>query len=197
MNNAVKAALLRTETWIQTSLVPALVYGGFGITGIAQTPFYVFISSDEGLSQLGIKPSDPPKLLKAYLNTFKTRRSGTTLQLQFGNIDLLKQATPHPFNKTGKLRIKSWLEWVEDGRTVSHRGYVNRSSLPRFLQKKIRLSAPLGGLMLPKGAYRSSGFWQFPRGLQDYEIAWLNQNMQRIHAAIEKNFAVNVQRSLN
>ena len=39
------------EQWMRTDLVKAMVYGGHGITGIAQTPFYKYVTSARGLSE--------------------------------------------------------------------------------------------------------------------------------------------------
>ncbi len=166
-------------------LIPAMVHGGMGIQGIADTPFYKFVSSQEGLSQLGIRPEDPPKLLTAYLQTFKTKRAGNTLTLAFGDERLLKSATPHFASGRGRLKVKSWLEWIVDNRTEQGFGFVTRNAIPKGFQQHIRLAAPLGGLMLPRGILRSAGFWQFPSGLMDYEITWFKQNELAIRRSIE------------
>jgi hypothetical protein len=165
-------------------LIPALVDGGLGIRGISQTPFYVFINSQEGLSQLGIRPQDPPKLLEAYRRMFKVKISGNTIELQFGNVHNLKLATPHFASGTGRLKIKSWLEWIVDGRTEPF-GYVPRASLPKGMHKNIRLSSPLGGLMLKAGQFRSSGFWSIPKLALGYDVAWVQQNQPAIERAME------------
>jgi hypothetical protein len=179
-NQAWARTLPEIEKWMQDELLHMLVYGGQGIQGIAQTDFYKFITSDDGLSQLGIESSEPPKLLQAYLTSaFKVRRYVHQITLQFGNYAALKAATPHPANGTGNLHIDSWLEWVEDDLDVD-RGYVPRNNIPGKLSRSIRLGSPLGGLMLPRGAYGSSGLWRFPSWLKDYEDKWFSNNVQKI-----------------
>lgn len=155
-----------------------------GIQGISQTPFYRFISSSEGLSQLGIRPGDPQQLLEAYRKTFKVNRSGNRLELKFGNERSLKFATPHHAGGTGRLKIRSWLEWAIDGKTEPGFGFVPRSALPKNLQGSIRLGAPLGGLMLPRGSFRSTGSWSLPKFAQSYDVAWLKQNTSAIERAV-------------
>ena len=169
------------ETWMKKELVPSFVYGGNGIVGISQTDFYKFITSADGLSQLGIEASEPPKLLDAYAKTaFKVRRESKHIVLEFGNYVKLKAATPHPADGTGNLHISSWLEWV-DGRGENS-GYVPRSKLSEKASKSIRLQDPLGGLMLPRGAYGSTGLWKFPTELRNYEDKWFQQNVTKIQA---------------
>lgn len=75
-----------------------MTFGGLGIQGIAQTEFYNFITSETGLSQLGIPSTEPPKLLDAYASKgFKILiKGGRTVVLQFGDVVQLKLATPHP-----------------------------------------------------------------------------------------------------
>lgn len=177
--------------WMASELLPSLVYGGNGITGIAQTDFYKFITSPRGLSELGIEASEPPKLLQAYASTaFKIRTHKSHMVLEFGNYAKLKAATPHPADGTGHLHIDSWLEWV-DGLEVK-RGFVPRSDLANTkAEKSIRLGKPLGGLMLPRRAYRSTGLWRFPAQLRNYETQWFNQNIQRIENLLaEKTLSV-------
>jgi hypothetical protein len=84
-----------------------MVFGGFGIQGISQTAFYRFISSADGLSQLGIPATEPPKLLKAYEKTFKVSLNNTMFVMRFGDVAALKMGTPHPAAGTGNLRIGS------------------------------------------------------------------------------------------
>lgn len=168
---------------MQYQLVPALVDGGLGIQGISQTAFYRFITSNDGLSQLGIRPGDPPRLLEAYRKTFKIKMRGNKLELQFGDIRKLKLATPHFASGTGRLRVKSWLEWAVDGRTEPA-GYVPRAALPKGMHRAIRLNPPLGGLMLPRGSFRSSGMWSLPPFAQVYEFLWFKQNQFAIENAI-------------
>lgn len=171
------------ERWMRSELIPAMVYGGMGILGIAQTDFYRYVTSSRGLSELGIEASEPPKLLKAYATTaFKIRIYKKQMVLEFGNYARLKAATPHPANGTGHLHIDSWLEWVE-GKEVN-RGFVPRDKLGKNATKSIRLGAPLGGLMLPRGAYRSTGLWRFPSQLRNYEDKWFKQNANVIDKLI-------------
>lgn len=177
------------EQWMRTQLVPAMVYGGMGLVGIAQTDFYRYVTSSRGLSELGIESSEPPKLLKAYANTFKIKAQKRQISLEFGDYAKLHAATPHPANGTGHLHIDSWLEWVE-GKEVN-RGFVPRDRLGDKAAKSIRLGDPLGGLMLPRGAYRSTGLWRFPTQLRDYEDKWFKQNVAMIEKLIlEKMLSV-------
>jgi hypothetical protein len=108
INRQWPVALKRLGQWLETDFVNALVYGGMGITGIAQTPFYQWVSSQDGLSELGIEASEPPKLLDAYLRTIKIKQSQKQVEIQFGDMALLKLATPHPAAGTGHLKIESW-----------------------------------------------------------------------------------------
>lgn len=183
LNKAVKLVFVDLEKWIRKELVKAMVDGGFGIEGIRDTAFYKFISSPEGLSQLGIEATEPPKLLQAYRRTLKIIRRGNQLVLQFGNTALLKLATPHPAAGTGNLRVESWLEWIVDDLTVDS-GFVRRDRLPMHAKKRIRLGDPLGGLMLPRDVLGSTGLWRFPAQLQDYERDWLRINVNKIETAI-------------
>lgn len=167
------------EKWMRSELIPAMVYGGMGITGIAQTDFYRYVTSPRGLSELGIEASEPPKLLTAYATTaFKIRLQKRQMNLEFGNYAKLRSATPHPANGTGHLHIDSWLEWV-DGKEVN-RGFVPRSKLGNKTARSIRLGDPLGGLMLPRGAYGSVGLWRFPSQLRHYEDKWFKENIDVI-----------------
>jgi hypothetical protein len=89
-------ALQDLKKWAAKDLVRAMTFGGMGIQGIAQTPFYRYISSEEGLSQLGIQKADPPRLLEAYEKTFKVSANNTMMLIKFGDIAELKTHTPHP-----------------------------------------------------------------------------------------------------
>jgi hypothetical protein len=180
-----KNALIRLENWLQSQFIQALVYGGMGIQGISQTPFYIWITSPDGLSQLGIPPSEPPKLLDAYLKTFRVDTRGYTISFSFGNVYNLIRATPHPANGTGRLKVGSWLRWAVDGKKVPDRGYVPRSNIPQGrLQKRIRLNNPLGGLMLPGGAFGSTGRWELPLVLRNYADEWFVMNKKTIEDLI-------------
>lgn len=181
-------ALGDMKSWVEGSLIPALVFGGLGIRGLAKTPFYKWISSPEGLSQLGIPPSEPPKLLQSYeQNAFKVSHNNSTLLLHFGDVAQLKLDTAHPATGTGQLQVESWLDWIIDPvEVVDNYGYVERQDLPKNFHKFIRLSSPLGGLMLPADKFGSMGQWEFPARYQNYDIAWLKQNENRIINAISK-----------
>ena len=174
------------EAWLEKDLVQAMVYGGFGIQGIAQTAFYKWITSPDGLSQLGIEPSEPPKLLAAYEKTIKVTRSGRVIKIKFGDLAKLKLATPHPASGTGNLNVESWLEWaIEDKKVES--GFVPREKLPRGgIQKRIRLQGAPGGLMLPKGRFGSKGSWQFPKRYADFEEKWFKRNVVKIREAVQR-----------
>lgn len=192
-SHALKAwerSMPEVEQWMRSELIPAMVYGGHGITGIAQTDFYKYVSSPRGLSELGIEASEPPKLLQAYATTaFRIMKYKKQINLEFGQYAKLKAATPHPANGTGHLHIDSWLEWVE-GKEVN-RGFVPREKIPGKLEKSIRLGNPLGGLMLPRGAYGSTGLWRFPRQLRQYEQKWFVENIKMIERLlIDKMFAI-------
>lgn len=176
-------ALSNLNEWMRTILVNALVFGGMGIQGISQTEFYKFISSDEGSSQLGITKADPPMLLRAYEKSFKVSKNSNTMIFRFGDIAELKMGTPHPFATQG-LGVTSWLEWIVDDIKVTDAGFVSRSRLPDSLKSLSRLSAPLGGLMLPAGEFGSTGSWQFPQSLVNYDIKWLKDNIKIIEKSI-------------
>jgi hypothetical protein len=172
-----------------------MVYGGQGIQGIAETPFYRFISSPDGLSQLGIEKTEPPKLLQAYERTIKVIRSGRTVKIRFGDMALLKMATPHPASGTGNLQVESWLEWIFDGTTVE-RGFVPRARLPKGAQKSIRVGTSPGGLMLPRGSFGSAGVWRFPQQLADFERVWFQTNIDKIQKLIQKQIIVFLNKGL-
>ena len=177
-----------------------MVYGGLGIKGIAQTDFYKFITSKQGLSELGIPKSEPPKLLEAYVSTAKVKVTNKSLFLDFGNEALLKIKTPHPASGTGNLRVSSWMEWVLDGK-IEPRGFISRRQITSIrggrstkrLTNAIRLRAPLGGLMLHGGSLGVPHSWQFPGptqsvGLRDYFRSWLNENRSFITEALLNQF---------
>lgn len=178
----------RLKPWIESKLLPAMIHGGLGIQGIAQTNFYKFVTSQQGLSELGIDASQPPKLLAAYRDSFKVIVKGNMLVFKFGDVEALKVGTPHPADGTGKLNIDSWMTWVFDGR-AEPRGFVSRDRIvsstlsttrKKKMESRIRLNAPLGGLMLPKKALDSTGFWKFPTALRNYERRWLTKNAVKI-----------------
>ena len=187
-------ALKDLEAWMQSDLVRAMVYGGLGIQGIAQTPFYKFISSQDGLSQLGIENTEPPKLLRAYVNTIKIIRKNNQVNIKFGNMALLKLATPHPASGTGHLQIESWLEWVFDKKKVAS-GFVPRNRIPAAIQKRIRVSSSPGGLMLSKGTFGSTGLWRFPAQLADFETKWLRENVSTIEKLVQERAIVSLTKS--
>jgi hypothetical protein len=164
--------------------VDALINGGMGIKGIAQTDLYKFITSPTGLSQLGIPATEPPKLLDAYKRAFRIKVTARTIRLRFGDVEVLKSMTPHPFSGRGRLKVKSWMEWVLFDRVVSSFGFVPRRQIPSGGQKAIRLRAPLGGLMLQSPTLGSSGFWSFPLQFVDFEKKWVAQNEFAIQGAI-------------
>lgn len=171
------------HSWMESELVPALVHGGRGIQGIAETPFYKFISSDNGLSQLGIEKTEPPRLLQAYQDSMKVSHNNTMVFLRFGDVARLKLGTPHPANGTGLLQVESWLDWIIDGVNVNS-GFVPRTKLPKSAQKNIRISSAPGGLMLPKGLFGSTGLWRFPTRYKDYDVRWVANNVGGIEKAI-------------
>jgi len=177
-------------------LVRAMVRGGMGIQGIKDTEFFRFISSPDGLSQLGIPSTEPPKLLKAYESSaFRVKRKGDTLKLEFGNVAALKAATKHPAAGTGHLTISSWMEWVFDKKQVNS-GFVPRRKVLGG-QRSIRLGSPLGGLMLPRGALGSSGLWRFPEALLNYEDKWVSENTSKIQEAIDKKVVELMNKNIN
>lgn len=176
------------------TLMPAMVNGSptLNITGIKQTPLFMFITSSEGLSQLGINFEDAVKLLDAYRKTFKVRRSGNSISFEFGDNTKLMQLTPHPYAGVGKLNVQSWFEFVKSdgglgGKTISDAGFVPRnvvaSQSPKAAER-IRLAAPLGGLMLPRGTLGSPGKWRIPPGLSDFDAEWLDANKVQIENAV-------------
>jgi hypothetical protein len=197
IGTAWEKSLVELQVWLETTLVRALVFGGMGLQGIAQTEFYKFVSSREGLSQLGIEATEPPKLLKAYeTKAFKVERRKRVIRLKFGNVAQLKVATQHPAKGQGHLNIRSWLEWVLDG-TEAGRGYVPRSDIDPSMQKNIRLGQPLGGLMLPRGVQGSTGLWRFPSRLQNYEDAWFRSNSAIVQRLITEKITDLFKKNLN
>ena len=184
VRNAWSKAMKDLARWMKAEFAGILTFGGMGIQGIADTPFYKFISSAAGLSQLGIDKTQPPRLLKAYeTSAFRVSSTKSTLLLRFGDVAQLKLATPHPASGTGHLQIESWLEWILDRKSVGS-GFVKRASIPKGSQKNIRLAAPLGGLMLPTGVFGSTGLWRFPAVLGKYEEKWFKDNIKKIEKVI-------------
>lgn len=174
----------KMEVWMRTVLVPAMVNGGLGIQGIAQTEFYEYITSDAGLSELGITKDDPGKLLSAYRSkAFSVTKRGKRITLKFGDIGQLKLATPHPAAGIGHLKVSSWLEFFLDKVKIKS-GFVPRNNIPRQTQKTIRLSSPLGGLMLGAGVLGSTGKWSVPAEFFDYDKRWFERNVGKINQAI-------------
>ena len=189
--------IISVSNWIISDLLRALVYGGLGIKGIAETPFYQWVISSEGLSELGIDQNEPPKLLNAYLTTaFKLNTTKYSVNLQFGDIAELELSTPHPAAGTGQLNIKSWMEFVFDGASAPDHGFIPRSSIPASFQKNIRLTSPLGGLMLPMGILGSTGHWSLPEQFITYDLKWLKENENDISAAIYAKAAELFQKEL-
>lgn len=189
VNRGWAKALQDLAKWMENDLIHAMIFGGLGIQGIAETSFYNFISSPEGLSELGIEKNEPSRLLEAYQSAFKISKNNRILMLQFGDTARLKLGTPHPASGTGFLQISSWMEWILDGVNVGS-GYVPRAKLPPKAQKSIRISSAPGGLMLPRGAFGSSGLWRFPADLRDYDRQWLKDNIGKIQDAIINQMAV-------
>lgn len=196
VNQAWAGALQDLEKWMRSDLIDALIFGGFGIQGIAQTPFYLFISSPDGLSELGIEKSEPLNLLDAYKSSFSISRNNKILILQFGDTARLKMGTAHPASGTGHLQISSWMEWILDGVNVGS-GYVPRGKLPKNTQKSIRISSAPGGLMLPRGVFGSSGMWKFPSNLRDYDRTWVAANSGKIQDAIVSQMAAFLSKRLS
>lgn len=189
VNRGWAEALKDLAKWMESDLINAMIFGGLGIQGIAETSFYDFISSPEGLSQLGIEKSEPPRLLEAYKSAFKISTNRRILMLQFGDAARLKLGTPHPASGTGFLQISSWMEWILDGVNVDS-GYVPRAKLPPRAHKSIRINSAPGGLMLPRGAFGSSGLWKFPINLRDYDRRWFTDNVGKIQDAITNQMVV-------
>lgn len=191
INKGWAKALQDLVKWIKKDLIDAMIFGGLGIQGIAETQFYQFISSPDGLSELGINKGRPPLLLKAYKNSFKVSTNNRILLLQFGDTARLKLGTPHPASGTGHLDIASWMEWILDDITVGS-GYVPRAKLPKGkgLRKAIRITSAPGGLMLPRGVFGSTGLWRFPANLRDYDRRWLADNIDKIRDAIVNQMTV-------
>lgn len=189
VNRGWAEALQDLAKWMESDLINAMIFGGLGIQGIAETSFYKFISSPDGLSELGIEKSEPPRLLDAYKSAFKISKNNRLLMLQFGDTARLKLGTPHPASGTGFLQISSWMEWILDGVNVGS-GYVPRAKLPTKAQKAIRISSAPGGLMLPRGAFGSAGLWKFPVNLRDYDREWFTDNIGKIQDAIINQMVV-------
>lgn len=185
LNRRWNKSLVHLERWMETELIDAMVDGGYGIQGIAQTDFYRYITSPEGLSELGIETSDPPRLLEAYRRTLKVSRKRNIVSVKFGNYAELKMATPHPFAGVKNLHVTSWLEFVVEGVTASS-GFVPRARLPQKARKYIRLNTAPGGLMLPAGKLGSTGQWKFPAEHRNYQEKWLRDNLGNINRAVQE-----------
>lgn len=181
-----KNALVDLESWMHRDLVTSLVYGGHGIQGITDTPFFHFISSPRGMAELGISILDIAKLTNAYESTFSTSKSYTYITFKFGDVAKLKLFTPHPRANQGNLHISSWLEWVVDGIPVNDAGFVPKTALPNAV-RKFSLN---GGLMLPKGKFGSTGTWSFPSQFRNYAEDWFAQNVSKIEKAIVNQMIV-------
>lgn len=171
--------------WLKNDLVDALIFGGkFGITGITQTPFFQFISSPEGLGQLGIEPIEIRNLLIAYQNSFDIQISNNKIVFKFGDIAKLIAGTPHPASGTGNLTIKSWMQWIVQKYNVRGYGYVKKSDLPRGLHRRIRVKSVPSGLMIRRGNFGSSGSWKVPDQYRNYAQDWFASNVNAIEKAI-------------
>lgn len=178
-------ALKDIEDWMESDLTNALINGGFGIQGIRDTAFYNFITSPDGLSQLGIEKGDAHKLLEAYRKSIKVSRNNRLVTLKFGDHARLRLSTPHPYAGIKHLHVQSWMEFVLDG-VKAQSGFVPRAKLPESSQKHIRVKSAPGGLMLPQGKSGSSGSWQFPAKLLNYDSDWLKRNAAKIEKAIQQ-----------
>jgi len=200
VDKAWEKSLKDLQKWIKSELVPALIYGGLQIPEpVVDTEMYRWISSPDGLSQLGIEADQPPRLLRAYEKTFKVSYTKNILLFQFGDVARLKLATPHRASGTGNLKIESWMEWIIDGTKVNS-GFVPRSKLPlrtysrkkgefrkSSLLKRIRVKSSPGGLMLPQGVFGSTGSWQAPPGVLNYDAdggRWISANIAWIENLI-------------
>lgn len=175
------------QKWIEKQLVPALVYGSasskgnLGLQGIADTQFYAYITSAQGLAELGINVVDAVKLLRAYENSMRVSHNNNMIILKFGDMAQLKAATPHP---SKNVTVQSWLEWIVDGVPVTNAGFVPANQLPQSAQKNIRVSSSPGGLMLPKGRYGSTGQWKFPQQFANYDRDWLAANASTLEKVV-------------
>lgn len=202
--DAVEAVFLRIwakvmvdmAKWIKKSLVPALAYGSaapngnLGLIGIADTPFYAYVSSPQGLSELGINLVDAIKLLRAYESSMHVSSSNSTVFLRFGNEAELKLATKHPAASNGNLGITSWMEWVLDGKQVTNAGFVPRSNLPTSAHSSIRVTSAPGGLMLPPGTFGSTGAWKFPDSFVNYDREWISANAAILEQVVVEQAAI-------
>lgn len=134
--------------------------------------------------------------MRAYESAFKINKKSGFISLDFGDFATLKAATPHPAAGTGHLTVTSWLELIFDQKTIGQ-GFVPRSKIKGSAQNSIRLDAPLGGLMLPRGAFGSSGLWRFPEALNDFESRWVGTNAERIQDIILDQFNEFLDEALN
>ncbi len=172
--------------WVGATLLPALIDGGMGIQGIRQTDFFKFVSSAEGLSQLGIRPEDAEDLIDAYRQSFigKFSLSSGSLSLEFGDESVLRLGTPHFAAGTGHLTVSSWMEFVLDDVDAPSHGFVERSRIPQKAQDRIRLTSPFGGLMLKEGVFGSVGSWDFPAEAKRDIEGWGDRNIPHIEDAL-------------
>lgn len=185
--DASRIVMPQLASWMKRTFVYYLINGGQGITGIRETPFFQWVTSDEGLSELGIFKKDAMELLIAYKESFLVRENATTVEFLFGDVAKLIAGTPHPFAGVGDLtEIDSWMEWVLDKKVVDDRGFVSRSKVPKGLRRYIRLRSPRGGLMLPEGLAESTGKWRVPAEFTHYDVRWLAENESRIMDVLQE-----------
>lgn len=195
--DASRIMMPQLASWIQKTFLGYLINGGQGITGLRETPFFEWLFSDEGLSELGIHKKDAFDLINAYKDSFVVRSNATTVEFLFGDTAKLIAGTPHPYAGVGELtEISSWMEWVLDKKVVDDRGFVPRSKVPKRFRRNIRLRSPRGGLMLPPGVSESTGKWRVPPEFTKYDIRWLAENETRIMDVIQEKMISLLQTAL-
>lgn len=207
----VKAIRRRTSRAMSLSVFPvqerlrkSVVNGGDRIRGFSSTNTWKWISSPEGLGQIGFTDaSQATAVFQAIEQSIRVKtanQSGSKILLiGLLNMMVLARATPHPAtSSTPKLNIESWfVDWILDQKSVTDAGFVD---LRTFLKtqtdrgRKIRTYprsfniAGLGGagFMLPGGFSGSRGTWRVPAGVGGEDIRqWLAGNIPGIRFIIE------------
>lgn len=174
---------------IQDRIGNGLATGQDGFVGILETPIGFWITSPEGLGELGF-PSllpidDLMNGIKASTEVRASQTLGFELHLNLFNLVVVGNFTPHPASKnTPSLRIKSWfVDWFINKQGVHDAGFVNIKKLenPKTLPRSYSAAGDQAGFMLKFPHLGSTGSWNVPRGLDIKALnKWLNQNKRAI-----------------
>jgi hypothetical protein len=189
LDRIVELAVYDLRKWAKAEIPSILVNGDGSVKGITQTPFFEYIKSQKGRSELGINMEDVNNLVSAYLENTKVVISrNKELSIEFGNVAKLKMATPHPRAGVKHLQIQSWLEWAVDGVDVDS-VFVPASKLGPFERKFIKVKDSPGGLMVLPGSRISNRTglytpWKFPEFLKNYDKHWISENSKNIEKLV-------------